>query len=551
MKTGRGTTPIALAAMGHMGWKELLPAGSRKRVLCLDVGNGQATLALARICEQVVSLPMLARDVTVITDLVDRADARHVTVVSSLQQVVEGEFDGLVAVLFGGECSRVESRAVRALIRAATERVGSGFVLLGAANVLAYDRRPGRDPRGFRIWGAWDLERLAVSPVRGCARSWPVMLNADSPFEVLHGPYRSPAGRASGAERVKEALLGRRCARWFAPGYVTLGQGKASALAIDELLEHVGAACGDELRLKRHLAMPDKTLLVTEARTEERSRVVVLPHTPLALSRRSHEAAVLRRSGALPLHLRRLVPGFLGRGKYQGQEWFAIEGMPGVFADVPAADLDQVTERAADVLIDLHMATRHDVHIDTTMYDALVGSLLVSARDRHPGCAEVLAQIDLRLRLALLGRTMPLVWMHGDYKIENIGIDQASRQVVSIIDWELAAPEGLPLIDLKYLLVYNRMIRGREAFDAVYGDVAEGSAWRALEAQLLDRYVKLLGLDTELRQILRVLFIVHTLGARLQYDMTDPQEHRKVIDLLETGRDLLTSLAPVRTGGAA
>lgn len=539
----------ALSAKGHMGWKELLPAAGRKRILCLDVGNGHATLALAQMYEQVVSVPLAARDAAPIADLVARAGARHVTVVPTLGQGVDGAFDGLVAVLFSSHCSGVGSGAVGELIREAAARIGDGFVLLAALNALACERRSGRGSRGFQTWGARGLERIAASSGRGHTRIWPVLLSDDAPFEVLHGPYRSPSGHARGVERVKEMLLGVTGAAWFAPGYVTLGQRRASALVMDELLRKVDAACGGESRLRRHLVTFDKTILVTDMSGDERSRVVILPHTPRALGRRSREVEILKRARALPSHLRRLVPDFLGQGKHEGQEWLAIEKMPGVFADTPVADLDQVTERAAGVLMDLHLATRREVQIDTKVYDSLVGGLLAGARDRHPGCAQVLAQIDLRLRAALLGRTMPLVWMHGDYKIENVGIDRDSRQPVAIIDWELATQAGLPLIDLKYLLIYNRIIRGGGPFDAVYRTVAEGGAWSRKESRLLDQYVERLGLDGELRQVLRVLLVVHAVSARFQYDMANPSERRRVIELLETGRDLLTSSTPVRAAG--
>lgn len=540
-------------AIAYSGWRDLLPARSRSRVLCLDIGNGHATLALAQTCKHVVSVPMALGDAPVITDLVLHANAPNVTVVPTLQQALDdGEpFDGLVAVLFGSERSGLQAHEVQTLVSEAARHMGSGFVLLAAPNSLAYNQRRGRGDQGFKTWGAAGLQRLAASSGRVHARSWPVLLHYGAPFEVLHGSYRMTGDCARGVARLKEWLLGTTGARWFAPGYIVLGQHEAAPLAIDELLRAVDAACGGHARVRRHLTMPDKAILVNDTDPDERGHIVVLPRTPRALRRRTHEAEVLQQARNLPRRLRDLFPRFLGRGIHEGQEWLAIERMPGVFVDAPVTDLDQLTERAASVLIDLHLATRRDAQVDEALYDSLVGKLLASARGRHSGCAELLAQIDLQLRASLLGRTMPVVWMHGDYKIENVGIDPNSRQPVSIIDWELAAPQGLPLIDLKYLLVYNRMIRGRAAFDAVYRTVAEGAVWSSFETRLLDRYAQLLGLDEPLRQVLRVLFVVHAVGARLQYDMSDPQEHRQLTELLTAGRDLLAGLSSAREGGVA
>jgi len=535
-------------ASAHSGWRDLLPARARTRVLCLDVGNGHATLALAQVCKQVVSVPMAVGNVDVITGLVRHAP--NVSVVPTLEQALDGPpFDGLVAVLFGSEHSGLNGRKLLALVREAAGLIGDGFVLLGAPNGLSYNGFWSSGNRGFRTWGAAGLKRVAAASGREHARSWPVLLHEGAPFEVLHGSYRSTAERARGVARAKEWFLGATGARWFAPGYIVLGQRQSAPLAIDELLRDVDKACGGKARVDRHLTMPNKAILVNDTGRDGRGHIVVLPRTPIALERRNHEAKILRQARSLPQPLRDLFPRLLGRGVHEGQEWLAIERMPGVFVDAPVADLDQITERAASVLVDLHRETRREVQVDGKVYDQLVGALLDDARSRHPECAALLAQLDLQLRAALLGRSMPLVWMHGDYKIENVGIDRDSRQPVSIIDWELAAPQGLPLIDLEYLLVYNRMIRDRATFDSVYCTLAAGDAWSPLEARLLERYAERLGLDSGLRQVLRVLFGVHAVAARLQYDMSDPHEHRRITAVLEAGRDLLST--PVRAGGAA
>jgi len=355
-----------------------------------------------------------------------------------------------------------------------------------------------------------------------------VLLSDDVLFEVLHGPYRSPSGYARAAERVKQVLLGATGASWFAPGYVTLGQSRDSALVVEELLEHVDDACGEESRLRRHLAKPDKTILVSHTSGDERGRVVVLPHTPRAERLRTHEADVLRRARTLPPHLRRLFPRLLGDGEYDGQRWLAIERMPGIFIDDPVADLDQITAHAATLLVDLHLETRREVHVDETVYASLVGALVDSARRRNPWCAELLAQLDLQLRAELMGRDMPQVWMHGDYKIR-----------------------GLPLIDLKYLLLYSRMLRDRSEFDVACRVIADGTAWSDSEQRMLDDYATTIGIDADLRTTLRVLFIIQTAGVRLQFDGTDPAERARLMGLLTAASALLERRAGNEVGGAA
>jgi aminoglycoside phosphotransferase (APT) family kinase protein len=309
--------------------------------------------------------------------------------------------------------------------------------------------------------------------------------------------------------------------------------------------------CGGESYVERQLATSDKTILTTATEGPGRGHIVVLPRTHVALERRLHEAEVLRRAQRLPERLRRLFPRLEATGKYRGQHWFAIQKMDGEFVDEPVDDLDDITERSADLLLDLHTETRQEVVVQQPDYDAICGELIASARKRHPGCGEMLGQIDAHLKTALLGRAVPLVWMHGDFKIENVGIDRVTRRPVSIIDWELSVPRGLPLLDLKYLLIYNRMIRGESVFGVVHQALRNGGEWTSNESELLDAYCAAIGIDGALRSALSTLFVLHAVGSRLHYDMSDPDERQRLQQLLRDALAMLKSPDSVRTGDAA
>ena len=51
---------------------------------------------------------------------------------------------------------------------------------------------------------------------------------------------------------------------------------------------------------------------------------------------------------------------------------------------------------------------------------------------------------------------LPLVPRHGDLKLENVLGDAAHPEGLRILDWELFAPLGLPLLDLWHLIVSRR-----------------------------------------------------------------------------------------------
>ncbi|NKB87485.1 MAG: phosphotransferase [Acidobacteria bacterium] len=538
-------------AVDLAGWRYLLPAGKRRRVLCLDLGHGAATLALAQSCDEVLSVPLHAEDHEHLARRVRESGASNVRVCESIASAHagSGRIDGLVAILFRCDHAGHRARYARSRLRRAVAKAGDGFVLLGLPNALGYNARPRPWGAGLRVHGARAVETLASRERNRSVRTWPVLLHDGAPFEVLHGPYRAAGGSRRRSERIKQLCLGRRGSRWLAPGFLVLADSDPGTLVVDEALRQVDAATGKRSRLRRQLAMRDKTILVTE--DDERGHIVVLPRTEVALERRRHEAHVLRSAQSLAPRLRSLVPRVQGEGDFEGQAWFAIERVGGEFIDEPVADLETLSERAAAVLVDLHDQTREEVTVDAAIYDAHFGRLIAAAAGRHPDSDTEFARIDAALRQALLGHKFPFVWMHGDYKIENVGIDPQRREPVSIIDWELSEPTGFPLIDLKYLLVYNRMIRGRCPFDAVHRLVADGVGWTDWESELLDEYCVALKLTDHMRRVLRALFIVQSVGARLQYNLEDPTEREPFFQLIGSALDLLIEVNQAREEHAA
>ena len=109
---------------------------------------------------------------------------------------------------------------------------------------------------------------------------------------------------------------------------------------------------------------------------------------------------------------------------------------------------------------------------------------------------------------------------------------------------------GLPLIDLMYLLVYNRMIRDHLKFEVVFRDVADGTSWSKGEKRLLDEYAAAIGLDEDLRRVLQVLFVVHAAGARFQYDGANPAGRERLSGMLRAAGALLERRDRCHVGGA-
>lgn len=88
-----------------------------------------------------------------------------------------------------------------------------------------------------------------------------------------------------------------------------------------------------------------------------------------------------------------------------------------------------------------------------------------------------------RLVERLPARPAPPAIVHGDYRLDNVLVDESDR-VTAVIDWEMATL-GDPLSDLAMLVVYGRL--ARHASGAAIADAATAPGYLD-EAELVKRY---------------------------------------------------------------
>jgi aminoglycoside phosphotransferase (APT) family kinase protein len=105
----------------------------------------------------------------------------------------------------------------------------------------------------------------------------------------------------------------------------------------------------------------------------------------------------------------------------------------------------------------LHEATARSVDVDDALLAQWVDDrirALMEHRD-SPDRTTGLERVRRAVQAALDGRTMTTGWIHGDYWLGNVLLDDGGR-VTGIVDWEGAAPDELALHDLIHLVLYTR-----------------------------------------------------------------------------------------------
>lgn len=390
----------------------------------------------------------------------------------------------------------------RVLASLAGRRKGSGHGLVRLGTLVESLRRCGFSDVKIHPYLTWGSKLAEVIPRRG---------------------YRASKNRERLAERAKELVYGRTGARAFAPAYgIVAGIEPIARSTLDLIFEQISQASyyrgASTPVVKNYLLFPGSKAIVTcgpETR-DDCDLVAILTTDALAIERRNTEVAVLAQLALLPQVLARAIPQSLAQIAIGKTRCYLLNRLPGVTLDLNSSALEDVTDEALQYVIDLHRASARPVVVDESSYRRLFWSLVESAQSGLPMLKAEFQAWDTPLRACLKGAKLPSVWMHGDYKVENVMYDQQLRKLTGVIDWELARSPGLPLLDPLYLLSYNRQIRGEGHIESI-----ESVLWperrSRREQEQLDRYLEGVGLPQGMVPALCAMFVAHHLGCRMHF----------------------------------
>jgi aminoglycoside phosphotransferase (APT) family kinase protein len=260
--------------------------------------------------------------------------------------------------------------------------------------------------------------------------------------------------------------------------------------------------------------------VITVGRSESAPRAVIkLPTSTLAMRSLDREQEVLAAFRA-DERLRgwcTVVPTVLAEGRVGCRPYLVEQMLPGLPASGPV--YEEVSEAllasAASAIAELHRRTAAPTAVDGAMIERWVDAparAIGGAGANGTGSAPI-DRVTAELREALAGRTLPLSWVHGDFVLGNILASSDGEAVLGIVDWELAAPEDVPSIDLVSLLVSARVQRERKAVGQVVRDFVGGDRWTTFERALLDSAdLDILDRELDSRTVVLLWWLRHVSG---------------------------------------
>lgn len=526
------------------GWLYLLPPLASSHVLCIDP-LPEITWLMHHSCRRVT--------VAYTSDgRADEAGRREATLAdrlewTPLEELIDGRrrsahgFDGLV--VHDPQARVVHSSGLhelRRLVNALPDLLNvNSFVYLGVKRRLSPFDSP-RDPRAPPDTYPLLSHRAIVKQIRSkgfdSIHRVPYLLDRSRVVDVLAAPYRATTNAHSWRERLKARILGPAGAALLAPatGYVCT-RGAAPPSIVDQVRKLVGAILDSGhaslLITQFRLARGDKAIIAFEHPARSKmGAIAVVTEDPSVLRGRREEARILARLANLSARVRNFVPRHFGEHQVGRYTCFVMSAFEGVTLDADSGLLASLTEQAMAFLNDLQAETSLPAELDEALIATHVTSVFEDAIARNAPVAEDLRTLHSQVSRRLLGRRLPLVFTHGDFKIENVMYRLSDGLVTGVIDWEHASPASLPLIDPLYLFLYNRTLRGVPWLDALDG-VMDFASLVAQERALLNRHLEVLELRHDDHWPLAALFVAHHIGRRVSLD-PDAATYRKLGEVL-------------------
>jgi aminoglycoside phosphotransferase (APT) family kinase protein len=228
-------------------------------------------------------------------------------------------------------------------------------------------------------------------------------------------------------------------------------------------------------------------------RLERTQPCIVVRINPRSAAWLSRETLVLKqlRNYPLPRRLQTLLPTRLAAGDIAGHKFTVDEALPGSQQLGPNLARDVA---AISLIGELHQVTAQQMTVDREILEAWLGAPLrtITALLRRfplPLPRDALNRLVVKVQRDLLGKSVKVSWIHGDFWAGNLLIDEVSSAITGIIDWDLAAFPELPVHDVLQMLLLSRTLFSRESLGEVVARLLNGGSWTSDERKLLETAV--------------------------------------------------------------
>lgn len=313
-------------------------------------------------------------------------------------------------------------------------------------------------------------------------------------------------------ETVKAKMLRNQLLRRFHPesNDISKTYGEEKNEFIKDLIKSVGLK-----KIYRIIAGKPNTIIIISD-----DRVIRIPLDSLSAKRCHTNKIILKELSET--NIAQFVPKFLGSGSYKEQVYFFEQRLSGFGLDIPLNRMNDLVEKAADFIGRFHRKTSNEINLNELNYNRLFSKefeRLSTYLDEE--YSEKLKKVEKTVKQQLINQKFKIVWFHGDYKIENVLFDVKTWQIKGIIDWDLSKKEGLPLLDIFYLLTYKESLITGESVVNIFNNRFWNMGFNSLEKRIIDKYLGYVGISSELIKPILVMFAINHISQRYQQQLIE------------------------------
>lgn len=239
----------------------------------------------------------------------------------------------------------------------------------------------------------------------------------------------------------------------------------------------------------------DMTVILLGPPDQAATAVLKLPRTNAAVASLHWQKTALAALHADPRlgEWSALLPTLLAEGEVDGQAYGVERMLPGLVAQQmlvhPADDL-RMQIAAAAAIGELHRRTATLAAVNAERLERWIDEplRLIEQVGMTPTIYNrgAMRRLSEELHQALTGRTLCLSWVHGDFVPGNILVAPDGGKLTGIVDWELARPDDLPVLDVLQLLLSTRLLKQCCEVGDIVRTLLSGVEWLPHEQALLD-----------------------------------------------------------------
>lgn len=241
--------------------------------------------------------------------------------------------------------------------------------------------------------------------------------------------------------------------------------------------------------------------------------IIRLPMGKISNSHRAHKNFLMLEYLVGIRFIESLVPHAIFNSELCGQKYYGETFLSGKIVTLEDSNLNLIWKQVGPLQESFALQAGELKKINQKDFNNLIGKDIgkIRARLTDPKNLSNLDTFESRIQDILIGDEVPLVLLHGDFKIENMLFDEDNK-LCGIFDWDLGKKIGFPLIDIYYFFGYSFYQRTDYPNEGIINFIIECLIEGNLPDKFkekIDNYALNIGLSRNYLKISPYLFWIH------------------------------------------